>query len=174
MEVISKWDMRFLHLAKMIGSWSKDPRRKVGAVITKDNFLVSVGYNGFPKNVLDKEERYNDRDIKLNLVLHAETNAILNAKSNLDGCTIYIYPLFPCNDCAKIIVQSGIKRIVSINCESLIDISDYWREKIYYSKLMFDEAGIEYKEYNIDFIEETFHNEVVNIPNYSYKEGGNK
>lgn len=165
MEVIDKWDLRFLHLAKFIGSWSKDPSRKVGAVVTKGKYIVSLGYNGFPKNVIDSEERYLDRNLKLNFVVHAETNAILSSSKYLEGCFLYVFPLFPCNECAKLIIQSGIKRVVSVTMKK--DSESYWHKKILYSKMMFDEAKVEYKEYDIETIENTFVNFTNSITNYS-------
>ena len=99
-----------LGLAEYIANWSKDPHRRVGAVIAdKANRVISLGYNGFPRGVHDallpKEE-------KLQRTIHAEVNAILHAKQDLSDCTLYIYPCFPCSQCAALIIQSGICRVV--------------------------------------------------------------
>ena len=112
-----KWDVRFLELAEHISQWSKDPSTKVGAVIVRpDKTIASVGYNGFPKGVADLEERYDDRETKYKMVVHAELNAILNAKEPLDDCTIYIWPtlIVPaiCDRCLVAAIQVGIKTIV--------------------------------------------------------------
>jgi len=112
--MIEKWDRRFMDMAKLVGSWSKDPSTKVGAVVVdSDNRVISVGYNGFAKGVDDSNERYEMREFKYAAVIHAEENAILFANQNLDGCTIYV--LFPpCSNCAAKIAQCGIKRVVTL------------------------------------------------------------
>ena len=107
-----KWDKRFLNLAEHISSWSKDPSTKVGAVIVNEkNHILSVGYNGFPRGVSDSEVRYNTRDVKYMYVCHAERNALDNAHTDVSGCTLYS-TLLCCNECAKSIIQRGIKRVV--------------------------------------------------------------
>lgn len=107
------WDYRFLDLAHEIAKWSKDPSRKVGAVIVRpDKSIVSLGYNGFARGVLDEIERYENRDIKYEIVVHAEVNAIVSARQSVEGCTLYS-TLFPCSRCAGIIINSGIRKIVS-------------------------------------------------------------
>lgn len=135
----TKWINRFLKLAEHISEWSKDST-KVGAVIVdKHKRVVSLGYNGFPRKIEDKEEFYLNREIKLKYIVHAEENAILNAQQNLAGCYIFIYPYFPCNECAKLIVQSGITHVF---CKT--DNSDKWRESFEVSKEMFGQADIKY------------------------------
>lgn len=110
---MGKWADRFLELAEHIGEWSHDPRTKVGAVIVDNkNRVVSIGYNGFPRGVLDKEDRYNDRPTKHLFVCHAERNALDNAPLGVEGCTMYV-PLLPCNECAKSIIQCGISRVIT-------------------------------------------------------------
>jgi dCMP deaminase len=109
----TKWDLRFLQMASLVGSWSKDPSTKVGAVIADSkNRIVSVGYNGLPRGVEDKEEFLQDRAHKYPRVIHAEINAIVFAKRELDGCTLYATAP-PCSPCASKIVQTGIRRIVA-------------------------------------------------------------
>ena len=124
------WDIRFLDLAKHISIWSKDPSTKVGAVIfDSDKRIVSIGYNGFPKGVCDDPQRYDDRDIKYRMVVHAEANAILKvAKStnNAHGSTLYI-TLSPCKDCCKLILQSGITRMVYLNAYKDTTAIDFLR-----------------------------------------------
>ena len=110
-----KWDIRFLELARHISSWSKDPSRKIGAVAIKDRQVLATGYNGFPAGVIDDEERYNDREVKYELVVHAEMNCIFNAGKNgmsLKGSTMYVYGLPVCHECAKGIIQTGVERVV--------------------------------------------------------------
>jgi len=109
------WDKRFIDMAKLVASWSKDPSTKVGAVIVRpDKTIASVGFNGFPRGVEDKPEWYDDRTIKYKVVKHAEENAILSSKEPLDGCTLYVWPLLPCSLCAGDIIQKGIKRVVAV------------------------------------------------------------
>lgn len=111
---ITKWDLRYLELAKFCSSWSKDPSLKVGAVLADtDNRVVSLGFNGFAKGVKDDEVLYKDRDYKLKAIIHAEINAILFAKQSLKGCTLYTYPLPPCSNCSSLVIQSGVSRIVA-------------------------------------------------------------
>lgn len=134
-----KWNTRFLSLAKQVSGWSHDPSTKVGAVIVRpDKTIVSLGYNGFPRGITDSADRYANRELKYALVVHAEANCILNAHScNLYGCAIYVYPLFTCAECAKLIAQSGIKLVVS-PAPSL----ERWKTAYETAQLIYSEAGI--------------------------------
>ncbi len=110
------WDEYFMGLAHLSALRSKDPNTQVGAAIIDENHrVVSVGYNGFPKGCSDDEYPWGRQGgvltSKYAFVVHAELNAILNSPRSVAGCTIYV-SLFPCNECAKAIIQSGIKRIV--------------------------------------------------------------
>lgn len=134
-----KWDKRFIELAEHVAGWSRDPSTKVGAVIVDVNKnIVGLGYNGFPRGVSDADERYQDRPTKYSMVVHAEANAIINANKSVRDCTIYVWPLFSCNECAKLIIQSGITRVVSPKPDSA-----RWQSSYDTSKLMYDEAGLE-------------------------------
>ena len=105
--------MRFMELAEHVAGWSKDPSTKVGCVIVdQQNRVVSLGFNGFPRGVKDTNLRYMDKDVKYLFVAHAERNALDNAPLSVEGCTLYS-PLLPCNECAKSIIQKGIKKVVS-------------------------------------------------------------
>lgn len=110
---MTKWDRRFLGLANLVATWSKDPSTGVGAVIVDaKNRIVSMGFNGFPRAVHDDEANLNDRDEKLRRTIHAEENALLFAGRSVEGCTIYVtHP--PCARCAAKIIQAGIVRVVS-------------------------------------------------------------
>jgi len=112
----AKWDRRYLQMATMVASWSKDPSTKCGAVIVRpDRTIASVGFNGFPRGVEDHPDLLNNRPEKYSRVIHAEVNAILSAKEPLDGFTMYTYPggVGPsCDRCATCIIQSGISRVV--------------------------------------------------------------
>lgn len=135
---MEKWDRRFLDLAEYISAWSKDPRTKVGAVIVDhERRVVSLGYNGFPRGVLDDERRYIDRPTKHLFVAHAERNALDNAPHSVEGCTLYV-PLMPCNECAKSVIQKGIQRVVTY--KPTRDGTGFnWD----ITELMFKESGVE-------------------------------
>ena len=110
----SKWDDRFIKLARHISEWSKDPSTQCAAVITDGKRIVSAGYNGFPANTDDNPLFYECRETKLMRVLHAEINALLFARRDVLGCTCYVWPIPPCSQCAAALVQAGIKRVVSV------------------------------------------------------------
>jgi dCMP deaminase len=115
MTTLSKWDTRFLALAQHVSSWSKDPSTKVGAVIARDKTEISMGYNGFPSRIEDHSEFLNYRPTKYRYVIHGEMNAILKAGRegrDINGATLYLFPLPPCAECAKHIVAAGISRVV--------------------------------------------------------------
>lgn len=132
-----KWDRRFMDMARLVASWSKDPSSKVGAVITRGKFVVSVGFNGFPQGVDDLPERLENRELKYPLILHAEINAILSARQDIRGCSLYVTPYMPCPQCAAVVVQSGIARIVYTPSSN----EKWGRSPL--SETMFSEAGIE-------------------------------
>lgn len=109
-----KWDLRFLDLAKLVASWSKDPSTQTGAVITDvNNRVVSIGYNGFASGVKDTPERYADRDLKYKMIVHCERNAIIFAQRDLAGCTLYTWPFMSCAPCAAMVINAGIKQCVA-------------------------------------------------------------
>ena len=114
---MSKWDKRYLELAKEISTWSKDPSTKVGAIAVSDQGgVIAQGYNGFPRGVVDAHSRLLDKETKYKYIVHAEMNCIYNAAyqgSCLVGSTMYVHGLPVCHECAKGIIQSGIIRVVS-------------------------------------------------------------
>lgn len=133
-----KWHKRFLDLAAHVASWSRDPSTRVGAVVVRpDRTVSSMGYNGFPRGVVDSDERYTDRPTKYQFICHAEANAIVSASESLVGHTLYA-TLFPCNECAKLIIQSGIKAVVAPTAGN-----ERWTESHQIASQMFDEAQIE-------------------------------
>lgn len=137
--MISKWAVRFYQMAELVGSWSKDPSTQVGAVITKGNRIVSVGFNGYPHGISDSADT-DDREMKLLKTLHAEENAILFAKRDLADCEIWVTH-FPCPNCAAKIIQTGITQV---NCpEQTEDFLSRWGEKIKVSADMFRQAGVQ-------------------------------
>lgn len=140
----NKWDIRFLKLAKQVSTWSKDPSKKIGAIAVDDRSVIAQGYNGFPRGIEDYSERYENRDLKYKFVVHAEMNVIYNATYNgvsLDDATLYVWGLPVCSDCAKGVIQTGIKRVVMPNQ----DIPDHWAESWKLTKEMFEEANVEWE-----------------------------
>ena len=140
------WDEYFMGLAILPSERSKDPNTRVGAcIVDNDNRIVSVGYNGAPTGYDDDTDMIWAREgdflnTKYAYVCHSELNAVLNAGRSVKGCKLYV-TLFPCNECAKIIIQSGIKDIVYLS-----DKYDGTDVNIA-AKKMFDVCGIKYTKY---------------------------
>ena len=147
----NKWDNRFLSMAREIASWSKDPSKRIGAVAVSDKGQVlSQGYNGFPRGITDTDSRLHTRDEKYKYVVHAEMNVIYNATYtgvSLDGATLYVVGLPVCSECAKGIIQTGVKRVVMADVEGG---TDRWKESWELSRSMFEEVGIEYEFSNYE------------------------
>lgn len=139
------WDEYFMGVAMLASLRSKDPSTQVGAcIIDGDKRILSTGYNGFPQGCSDDEFPWNrdesKGDTKYQYVVHAELNAVLNASGkNLAGATIYVC-LFPCHECAKAIIQSGIKEVIFL--------SDKYHEtsSMGASRKMLDAAGVKYRQ----------------------------
>ena len=140
------WDEYFMGISKLSGMRSKDPHTQVGAcIVSEDNKILSMGYNGFPIGCSDDEfpwEREGGMlDTKYAFVTHSELNAILNYRGgSLVGAKLYV-SLFPCNECAKAIIQAGIKTIV-YECDKYADMPSTKA-----SKRMLDAAGVRYYQY---------------------------
>ena len=140
------WEEYFMGLALLSAERSKDPCTQVGAcIVNKDNKIVSVGYNGAPTGYDDDKDMNWERDgdflnTKYAYVCHSELNAILNSNTDVRNCKLYV-TLFPCNECAKVIIQSGIKEIVYLS-----DKYDGTEGNIA-AKKMFDACGVSYKKY---------------------------
>jgi dCMP deaminase len=110
------WDTYFMGIAQLSSQRSKDPKTQVGAcIVSLENKIVGIGYNGFPKGISDDDFPWADEGTFLHtkypFVVHAEANAILNASQNIQGCRLFV-TLFPCNECTKLIIQSGIKELI--------------------------------------------------------------
>lgn len=141
---MTKWADRYFDLARSVASWSKDTT-KIGAVVvgTKGQIL-SQGYNGFPRGILDNESRLEDRETKYKYVVHAEMNCIYNASYNgvsLDGADLYVTGLPVCSECAKGVIQVGIKRVFMCYPAG---IHEKWQESFRLTSELFNEAGVEY------------------------------
>lgn len=142
--MVISWDEYFMGLSHLSALRSKDPNTQVGAcIVDQENKVVSIGYNGMPRGCSDQEFPWERDggflDTKYAFVVHAELNAILNSIRSVKDCTIYV-SLFPCNECAKAIIQSGIKKVVY---ES--DKYDGIDSNIA-SKKMLKEAGVELQQ----------------------------
>ena len=142
------WDDYFMGLALLSAKRSKDPNTQVGAcIVNTNNKIVSVGYNGMPMGCNDDVFPWgregNDLDTKYPYVVHAELNAILNSKVDLSGCTIYV-TMFPCNECSKAIIQSGIKKMVYLTNKYPDSVAVKASEK------MLNSAGVECFKYETD------------------------
>lgn len=142
------WDEYFMGIALLSAERSKDPNTQVGAcIVNKDNKIISTGYNGMPIGCNDDDMPWDrdgktQNDTKYPFVCHAELNAILNSTQVLKNENARIYvALFPCNECAKAIIQSGIKEIIYL--------SDKYAntELTMASKMMLDKAGVKYRQY---------------------------
>ena len=142
------WDEYFMGIASLTALRSKDPSSQVGAcIVSPENKILSLGYNGMPIGCSDDDMPWEREgaplETKYMYVCHAELNAILNnAHGNLHGARVYV-TLFPCNECAKAIIQSGIAEVVYM--------SDKYAESdsVLASKRMFTTAGVKFREYNI-------------------------
>lgn len=139
-----KWHTRFIRIAREISTWSKDPSKQIGAIIVKDRRILATGYNGFPKGIDDAPEKYENRELKYELVVHAEMNAIYNATFNgisLKDSTLYVWGLPVCSECAKGIIQVGINKIVI----AYEDVPQRWTDSFEKSARLFDEANVEWE-----------------------------
>ena len=150
--MISNWDRRFLELAEFISKWSPDPSTKTGAVIVDaKRRVVSVGYNGFARGVIDCPNRYQCRETKLKIICHCERNAILFAYRDLEGCTLYTHPFMSCSVCAAMVIQSGIKRCVAPPLPE--HLKERWETDIYLAQQQFAEAGVQLDIINLKEID---------------------
>ncbi len=142
------WNEYLMGVALLASQRSKDPNSQVGCCIaTQDNIIVSVGYNGFPRGCSDDDlpwEREGEwLDTKYPYVVHAEQNAILNSFRNLNGCKLYV-TLFPCNECCKSIIQSGIKEVYYLSDKYATS------KETLASKKMFELAGVKTTQFTTD------------------------
>ncbi len=145
------WDEYFIALAKLTAMRSKDPSTQVGAcIVSEDNRILSVGYNGAPNGFDDDNFPWNRQgenlETKYPYVCHAEMNAVLNyrgTRKDFENARIYV-DLFPCNECAKIIIQSGIKEVVYLSNKYKDS------ENNIASRRLFDSCGIEYHQLDLE------------------------
>lgn len=140
-----KWDRRYLEIARSVSSWSKDTSTQVGCVIVgRGAEILSTGYNGLPRGAYDDLPERQIRPEKLFWFEHAERNAIYNAARvgiPLKGSTAYV-TLCPCMDCARAIVQSGIKKVITYDIRDT-DTIQRWKEDFMRTEELFEECGVE-------------------------------
>lgn len=136
-----KWDRRFLDLAQLVSTWSKDPSTRVGAaIISPDKTIVSTGYNGFPRDMADDESRYASRDEKLSRIVHAEINAMIFAGCIIPfGSTLYTWPFAPCDRCVVQLLQAGVKRYVAPTPAD--EVARRWGASIQRAREYIEESG---------------------------------
>lgn len=135
-----KWHERFMYLAKEVSTWSKDPSTQVGCVLVKDRRVISTGFNGFPRGLSDDLDRLTNREIKYEMTVHAEVNAVTTAALHgvsTDGCDAYV-TFQPCSRCAAVLINAGICSVyVATN-----DIPERWLNNFILASKMLEEAGI--------------------------------
>lgn len=141
-----KWHRRFVEVAALVSSWSKDRSTKVGAVVVVDRRIVATGFNGFPMGCDDNVEARHARPEKYLWFEHAERNCVYQAARiglSLNGATLYLnYAPMPCADCSRAVIQAGIKRIVT-GPEFFPGLKEKWAEHFRVSTEMLREAGVE-------------------------------
>ncbi len=137
----STWDQNYLGMAHLVAGWSKDPNAQVGAVILRNNRVVATGFNGFPAEVEDLDERLGDKIKKLKMVVHAEQNALIVAGKMAEGATIYVHGKPVCATCAGAIIQARIKRVVGPDPREE-PVKSKWHETGMFALQMFTEASV--------------------------------
>lgn len=137
MDKIPNWSEYFMAIARTVSIRSKDPNTKVGAVLVdKDNRIIGTGYNGFPQAMIETPELW-QRPIKYEYVVHAEVNCILHSTSNTKNSSLFV-TMYPCKDCAKLIVNAGVKRIIYADDKYKNEISEH----------IFNSCGINVRQLN--------------------------
>jgi dCMP deaminase len=143
------WDYRFLNLARLVSSWSKDESTKVGSVIVRpDKTVAGIGYNGFPRKMPDNKELYENREEKYSRIIHAEINALLHTRENVKGYTLYGYPLLPCDRCFVQLVQAGITRFIAPMIHG--ELFNRWNASLDKTRKYAKEMSVEVKELSFD------------------------
>lgn len=143
-----KWDLRYLKLAKLVAGWSKDPNAKVGAVIVRNNRVVATGFNGLPSDVLDSDARLQDQEVKLQMTVHAEENALIVAGPRVEGATIYVHGKPVCPRCAASLIQAGVSRVVAAKPEA--NSQSKWDKLGDLALEMFLEKGVRFHNKRIE------------------------
>ena len=144
------WDYYFADIAEVVRQKSKDPSSRIGAVLVRDNVVISTGFNGFPRGIDEADEERWVRPLKYQYVSHAEANSILNAARNgieTVGTTLYLVgfgpPTVPCIECTKTVIQAGVFRVVG---RPYVPARDDWKDDLNFAKSLLDEAGVIFTE----------------------------
>ena len=131
-----------MDIARMVQSWSKDPSTRCGCVLVRDRRIISTGYNGLPASLSDSLDRYNNREFKLDTIIHAEKNALFNAAKNgasTEGATAYVtWP--PCSQCASALIQAGIAKVI---CPNPSSGPERWVKNFQLANDLLYEAGVQ-------------------------------
>jgi len=133
-----------LHMARQVAAWSKDPSTKVGAVAVRDRRILATGFNGLPSGVHDEETRLRNRELRLAMFVHAESNVVAFAARSgacLAGSTVYIWPLPACSQCAAVLIQADVARVVVPDFPEPLR----WVESFQLGRIMFSEAGVRFE-----------------------------
>ena len=136
-----KWHERFMRLAQEVSTWSKDPSTQVGCILVKDRRVISTGFNGFPRGISDDLDRLTNREVKYEMTVHAEVNAVTTAALHgisTDGCDVYV-TFQPCSRCAAVLINAGVRAVYS---KAAYDIPSRWIENFKIASKLFEEAGI--------------------------------
>lgn len=149
----NRWIKNFFGVAREVSTWSKDPSTKIGCIaVGSKGQILSQGYNGFPRGIEDSVERLTNKELKYRYVVHAEQNCIYNATLNgvsLDGADLFVYGLPVCSECAKGVIQVGVKRVFM--CYPA-DIPDKWRQSFLTTREIFKEAGVDYRWTDLEYL----------------------
>lgn len=143
-----KWHERFMRLAQEVSTWSKDPSTQVGCVLVKDRRVISTGFNGFPRGISDDLARLTDREIKYEMTVHAEVNAITTAALHgvsTDGCDVYV-TFQPCSRCTAVLINAGVR---AVYIKAAGDVPARWIENFKLACNLLLEAGIIQKHISI-------------------------
>ena len=143
------WDELWMNMVHLIAMKSRDPSSHIGAlIVTPDNRLISAGYNGFPRGVEYEDSKRQERPTKYFYYEHAERNACYLARQSVEGCIMYTSGT-PCADCARAIIQSGIKEVVVDAVWDSMTAQDKWTEHAKHTIVMFREAGVKLRAINV-------------------------
>lgn len=145
---LNQWDERRLELARLVATWSKDPKAQVGAVIADhQGRVIALGYNGFAGGIEDSTKRLAKKKQKNEMIVHAEVNAVLIAGQSAKDGTLYVVGKPVCSRCAGVVIQSGILRVVA---EKPVDRKSDWYKPGLHAIQMFEEAGIKFVPIPVD------------------------
>lgn len=136
---LDKWDLRFLAMASLVASWSKDPSTKTGAVLTDHQIVLGVGFNGFPRAMQGVQEDGVSRDEKYSRIVHCEVNAAIFARPVPLGATLYTWPFLSCDRCAVQMLQMGVRRFVAPRATT--EQADRWEVAFRRTRQYIEECG---------------------------------